>query len=88
MINKVREKVQQFLVEMLDLKDKEEGVRVIGICNSNGGWVAEAEVVEKNRRLPGHHLFETKRYRVKLNADQEVDAFEQVENKEDQEEEE
>ena len=88
MINKVREKVQQFLVEMLDLKDEGEGVRVIGISKSNGGWVAEAEVAEKNRRLPGHRLFETKRYTVKLNSDQEVDAFEQVENKEDQEEEE
>ncbi len=86
MINVVREKVKHFLEEALAIKEVGEDIRITGITNSIDGWIAEAEVVERSRTLPGHRVFERKYYTVKLNTELEIYAYKQRENKETQEE--
>jgi hypothetical protein len=79
MINGMIDKVKQFLREALEMKESSENVRVIGITKANrGGWIAEAEVVERSHKLPGHRVFDTKCYIVKLNPDQEIYAYKQL----------
>jgi hypothetical protein len=89
MMNVVRETVKVFLSEALELKTEEAGeeVRIIGIDHTNGGWIAEAEVVERDRTLPKHRVFEKKYYLVKLNGDLEVSSYKQVKSKRDREKE-
>ena len=87
MINEVREKVKEFLKEALDAKEIEEEVRIIGIQNSDIGWTAEAEVVERDLTLPGYRVFEKKHYIVQLTDDLEVSSYIQVKNGRDWEEE-
>ena len=87
MINEVREKVKEFLKEALDAKEIEEEVRITGIQNSDGGWTAEAEVVERDLTLPGHRVFEKKHYIVKLTGDLEISSYKQVKDGRDREEE-
>ena len=87
MINVVREKVKNFLLEALGAKEIEEEIRVIGIDNTKGAWTAEAEVIEKDLTLPGYRVFEKKRYIVKLTRDLEISSYKQVkEGKEGEEE--
>lgn len=80
MINEVSNKVKQFLKEALDVKEDGEDVRIIGIDNDDGGWIAEAEVVARNLTLPGHRLFEKQHYIVKLTGNLEVSSFKQAED--------
>lgn len=77
MINTVKEKVVQFLQDTLELKEGGEGVKIVGITKISNGWVAEAEVVERDRTLPGHRVFKTEHYIVKLNKDLEPYSFRQ-----------
>jgi hypothetical protein len=86
MINTVGEKVKKFLIEALGTKEISEEIRVIGIDNTNGGWTAEAEVVERNLTLPSLQVFEKKRYIVKLTEDLEVSSYKQVKSNKDREE--
>jgi hypothetical protein len=85
MINEVREKVKKFLIESLNDNEISEEIRVIGIENISGGWIAEAEVVEKDLTFPGYRVFEKKYYVVKLNKELEVSSYKQVKNKRDEE---
>jgi hypothetical protein len=85
MINAVREKVKTFLKETLDANELGEEVRIIGIENTDGGWIAEAEVVERNLTLPGYRVFEKKHYIVILTDELEVTSYKQVKNDRDRE---
>jgi hypothetical protein len=85
MMNAVREKVKNFLLDALGAKEIAEEIRVIGIDHANGVWTAEAEVVERNLNLPKYHVFEKKRYVVKLTDDLEVSSYKQVKNHKEQE---
>jgi hypothetical protein len=85
MINAVREKVKIFLRETLDATELGEEVRVIGIENADGGWIAEAEVVERDLTLPGYRVFEKKRYIVILNDELEITSYKQVKTERDRE---
>lgn len=78
MINKVRETVKHFLRETLEAKEDGEDVKIIGIDNDDGGWTVEAEVVARNRTLPGHRLFEKKHYLVKVADNLEVSSYKQI----------
>lgn len=80
MINAVKEKVQQFLQDTLEIKEPGEGVKIVGITKVNDGWIAEAEVVERERTLPGHRVFNTEHYIVKLDKDLEAYSFRQENN--------
>jgi hypothetical protein len=81
MISVVREKVKQFLVEVLEIKDIGENVRIVSLTRSDDGWLAEAEVIEKDRALPGHRVFEKKYYLVKVASDLEISFYKQVKDK-------
>ncbi len=80
MINAVRLKVKKFLKETLDANEIGEEVRIIGIEKTDGGWIAEAEVVERDLTLPGHRVFEKKHYIVILDEDLEVTSYKQLKN--------
>lgn len=86
MINVIREKVKKFLKEALEVTETGEEIRVIGIENTNGGWIAEAEAIEKDLTLPGLRVFEKKHYVVKLNSDLEVSSYKRVKSKMEEEE--
>ncbi len=81
MINVVREKVKQFLTDVLEIKDIGEDVRIISLTHSDDGWLAEAEVIEKDRALPGYRVFEKKYYIVKVASDLEISFYKQVRDK-------
>ncbi len=87
MMNAVREKVKNFLIEAIGAKEIAEEIRVIGIDHANGVWTAEAEVVERNLTLPRYRVFEKKRYIVKLTDDLEVSSYKQVKDNKDRKEE-
>jgi hypothetical protein len=78
MMNKIRDKVKQFLRDALETQEVKEEARVIGIEKLDDGWHAEAEVVEKDLALPGHRVYEKKRYIVTLNEDLEIVSFKQA----------
>lgn len=78
MMNVVREKVKVFLKDALELKTEGEDVRIIGIDHSGRGLIVEAEVIERDRTLPRHPVFERKRYTVKLNSDFEVVSYREM----------
>jgi hypothetical protein len=78
MISAVIEKVKQFLRAVLELNDAGEDVRIISLTPSDDGWVAKAEVVEKDRILPGHRVFQKKYYVVKVASDLEISFYKQV----------
>ncbi|GCE06050.1 hypothetical protein [Dictyobacter aurantiacus] len=88
MINEVKEKVQQFLRDALEINEPGEGVKIIGITKVSNGWVSEAEVIEREPTLPAHRVFKTERYVVKLNKDLEVYSFRQQSGNEPEEAEE
>ena len=85
MIDEVREKVKHFLKETLEVNEIGEDIKIIGIVKSSSGWVAEAEVVEKDRTLPAHRVFSKRNYVVKLSSDLDVYSYQQVKNIEDRE---
>ncbi len=78
MIAKVRDKVKKFLKETIEA----EGIRIITIDKVDDGWVAEAEVAEKNQYLasikPEYRVFEKEHYIVKLNTDLEISSYKRV----------
>lgn len=86
-INTIRDRVKKFLREALGAKELGEEIRIVGIDKTEDGWVAQAEVAEKNMALPGHAVFEKKYYIVKLDSDFEVFSFKQVKSIGEQEEE-
>ncbi|HTK06697.1 MAG TPA: hypothetical protein VL485_05990 [Ktedonobacteraceae bacterium] len=88
MLNGMIDKVKQFLRDALEVKESGESVRVTGMMDvDGGGWIAEAEVVERSYKLPGHRVFDAQRYAVKLNADQEICGYKQLKDDEKLEEE-
>jgi len=78
MIAKVRDKVKKFLKETIEA----EGIRIITIDKVDDGWVAEAEVAEKNQYLasikPEYRVFEKEHYIVKLNTDLEISSYKRL----------
>jgi hypothetical protein len=84
-LSTIRERVKQFLKESLDSKDLGENVRVVGIESADDGWVVEADVIERNLALPGHRVFEKKRYIVKLTENLDVTAYRQINEAENRE---
>lgn len=89
MINNVTEKVKQFLKETLEAKDPDADVKVIGVDKLDGdhGWIAEAEVVERSRLLPGYRVFEKNCYMVKMGNDLDVYSYKRIHNAEDRDKE-
>lgn len=87
-MNDVKAKVQHFLQDTLELKEQGESVKIVGITKVSNGWMAEAEVIEREPTLPGHRVFRTERYIIRLNQDLEVYSFRQQssENQEDSDE--
>ncbi len=75
MISQVKDTVKKFLKETIEA----EGIRIVTIDKVEGGWVAEAEVVEMNQYLasikPEYRVFEKEHYIIKLNADLEVSSY-------------
>lgn len=86
MISQVGDKVKKFLKETIGA----EGIRVVTIEKNDGGWVAEAEVAEKNQYLasvkPEYRVFEKELYVVKLNADLEVISYKRKDEQEEEKE--
>ena len=86
MLSEVTEKVKEFLQEAIEA----EGIRVIRIDTLDQGWIAEAEVAEKNQYLasikPEYKVFDKEHYIVKLNANLEVSSYKRVKNSEEAEE--
>jgi hypothetical protein len=78
-INAVREKAKEFLRVTLLMEGFGEEIRIIGIESTDSGWIAEAEVIERDLTLPGPRVFDRKYYIVKLTGDLEVSSFKQVE---------
>ena len=78
MITKVRDKVKKFLKETVEA----EAIRIVTIDKDDEGWVAEAEVAEKNQYLasikPEYRVFEKERYVVRLDADLEITSYKRV----------
>ncbi len=78
MIAKVRDKVKKFLKETIEA----EGIRIITIDKVDDGWVAEAEVAEKNQYLasikPEYRVFEKEHYIVKLSTDLEISSYKRL----------
>lgn len=78
MITKIRDKVKKFLKETIEA----EGIRIITIDKDDDGWIAEAEVAEKNQYLasikPEYRVYEKERYLVKLNADLEISSYKRM----------
>lgn len=77
-INAVRDKTKKFLREALETKELGEEIKIVGIDKAEEGWVAQAEVAERNVTLPGHAIFEKKYYVVKLDSELEVYSYKQV----------
>ena len=87
-INTIRDRTKKFLREALETKELGEEIKIIGIDKAEDGWVAQAEVAERNVTLPGHAIFEKKYYVIKLDSELEVYSYKQVKSIRDQEEEE
>ncbi|GHO80841.1 hypothetical protein KSD_86120 [Ktedonobacter sp. SOSP1-85] len=86
-ITTIRDRTKKFLREALEAKELGEEIKIIGIDKTEDGWVAQAEVAERNIALPGHAVFEKKYYVVKLDSELEVVSFKQVKSIGEQEEE-
>jgi Gas vesicle synthesis protein GvpO len=75
MIADIRDKVKRFLKETVDA----EGIRIVTIDRVDDGWIAEAEVAERNQYLasirPEYRVFEKEHYIVKLDADLEIVSY-------------
>ncbi|MBU4143144.1 gas vesicle protein [Patescibacteria group bacterium] len=86
MISEIRDKVKKFLKETIGA----EGIRIIMVEKDDGGWVAEAEVAEKNQYLasikPEYRVFDKSHYIIKLNADLEVTSYKRGEKSEEEKE--
>jgi hypothetical protein len=78
MIAEVRDKVKNFLQEMIEV----DGVRIVRVDKAEGGWVAEADVAAKNQYFaaikPEYRVFDKEHYVVKLNADLEISSYKRV----------
>ncbi len=79
MIAKVRDTVTEFLEKTLGA----EAVRVVGINETAGGWIAEADVAEKNQYLasiqPNYRVIEKEHYIIKLNVNLEISSYKRAE---------
>jgi len=86
MLSEVRDKVKEFLRETIEA----EGTRIIRIDKANGGWIAEAEVAEKNLYLasirPEYRVYEKEHYIIRLNTDLEVFSYKRGRNDEEEQE--
>jgi len=87
MISEVRNIVKKFLQETLEA----EVVRIVKIDKTDGnGWVATAEVTDKNQYLasinPAYRVLDKEYYSVRLNANLEVSSYKRVKSAEDEQE--
>ncbi len=84
MISEVRDAVKKFLEEALEA----EAVKVVSVNETAGGWLAEADVAEKNQYLAStkasYRVIEKERYIVKLNENLEVFSYKQAGKDEDE----
>lgn len=87
MISKVRDKVKEFIKEIIE---PEGEIRVVTVEKDGDGWITEAEVAEKNQYLtsikPEYRVFDKSHYIIKLNADLEVSSYKRREKSEEQQE--
>ncbi len=78
MISEVRDKVKKFLEEVLEA----EGIRIVRVDKAEGGWVAEAEVAEKNQYLasiqPEYRVYEKEHYIIRLNRELEIYSYKRL----------
>lgn len=83
MIPKVKDTVQRFLEKTLGA----EAVRVVSVAETAGGWIAEADVAEKNQYLASiranYRVIEKEHYIVRLNEKLEVISYKRTEQNED-----
>ncbi len=87
MISEVRDKVKKFIKEIIEAEGE---IRVVTVEKNGDGWIAEAEVAEKNQYLtsikPEYRVFDKSHYIIKLNADLEVTSYKRGERGEEQQE--
>ncbi len=87
MISEVRDKVKKFIKETIEAEGE---IRVVTVEKNGDGWIAEAEVAEKNQYLtsikPEYRVFDKSHYIIKLDADLEVTSYKRGENSEEEKE--
>lgn len=87
MISEVRDKVKKFIKEVIEAEGE---IRVVTVEKDGDGWIAEAEVAEKNQYLasikPEYRVFDKSHYIIKLNADLEVISYKRGEGGEEEKE--
>jgi hypothetical protein len=83
MIPKVKDTVHRFLEKTVGA----EAVRVVSVAQTADGWIAEADVAEKNQYLASIHsnyrVIEKEHYVVRLNEKLEVVSYKRTEQSED-----
>jgi hypothetical protein len=87
MISEVRNIAKKFLQETLEA----EVLKIVRIDKTDGGgWIATAEVADKNQYLasinPAYRVFEKEYYSVKLNSKLEVSSYKRVRSAEEEQE--
>lgn len=87
MIAEVKDKVKKFIKETIE---PEGEIRVVTVEKDGDGWIAEAEVAERNQYLtsikPEYRVFDKSHYIIKLNANLEVSSYKRGEKGEEQQE--
>jgi hypothetical protein len=86
MISEVRDIARKFLRETLEA----EVIRIIRVDRAEGGgWIAAAEVTDKNEYLatinPAYRVLEKEYYVVRLNVDLEVSSYRRVKSEDEEE---
>jgi len=84
MISQVSNTVKKFLQDVLEA----EAVRVVSVNETSSGWVAEANVAEKNQCLAStessYRVIDEARYIVKLDENLEVFSYKEVKPEEEE----
>lgn len=84
MIPKVKDTVQNFLEKIVGA----EAVRVVSVIETAGGWIAEADVAEKNQYLasiqPNYRVIEKEHYVVRLNEKLDIISYKRTESSTDE----
>ena len=87
MISKIRDKAKKFLKETIGADGE---VRIVSVNKISDGWIAGAEVAEKNQYLatinPDYRVFEKRFYTIKLDSNLEVSSYKQGEGSEEEKE--
>ena len=87
MISEVRDKARKFLKETIGAEGE---VRIVTVEKDGDGWIAEAEVAEKNQYLatvnPNYRVFDKRFYTIKLDNKLEVSSYKQGEGNDEEKE--